>query len=109
MIKITSFSLEEAFGKPFVYFVSPEYRELVIDRHKKKIAEERVPDKYEVEILSKDGRKILVEVNASIIEYEGRTAVSAIVRDISERSQRDHLHDLRFEDAGGEESSAHLD
>jgi len=87
MIEMTGFSLEEALGKSFVDFVSPEYRELVVDRYRKRISGEEVPSKYEVEILGKDGREISVEISASMIEHDGRVADMAIVRDITERKQ----------------------
>jgi len=40
---------------------------------------------FETEYRSRDGRLIPAEVNARIIEYRGRTALLAVVRDISER------------------------
>jgi len=87
MIEMTGFSLEEALGKSFVDFVSPEYRELVVDRYRKRISGEEIPSKYEVEILGRDGREISVEISASMIEHDGRAADMAIVRDITERKQ----------------------
>jgi PAS domain S-box-containing protein len=82
---ITGFSLEETLGKPFVDFLSPEYIEPVVESYKKRMAGEELPNRYEIGILAKDGRKIPIEINASRIEYEGRAADMAIVRDISER------------------------
>jgi PAS domain S-box-containing protein len=87
MVEITGFPKEEAIQRPFTDFVSPEYRELVIDRYKKRMSGEEIPNKYEIEILSKDGGKIPVEISASIIQYEGRPADMAIVRDITERKR----------------------
>jgi PAS domain S-box-containing protein len=87
MVEITGFSLEEAVGRPFIDFVSPEYRRLTADRYKKRIAGGEVPPRYELEILTKDGRKITMEVNASKIEYEKKPADIAILRDITERKQ----------------------
>ncbi|MEE9564848.1 MAG: PAS domain-containing sensor histidine kinase, partial [Candidatus Hydrothermarchaeaceae archaeon] len=87
MVEIAVFSLKDVIGKPLIDFISPEYRELVVDRYKKRMSGEEVPSQYEAEILSKDGRKIPVEINASVIEYEGRPADMAIIRDITERKQ----------------------
>lgn len=84
-IEITGFPLEEAIGKPFIDFVAPEDRNLVMERYQKRIAGESVPIRYEFNIFSKSGERIPVEVNASIIEYEGKPADMAIVRDITER------------------------
>ena len=83
LVEITGFSLEEAIDKSFVDFVSPEYREFVVDSYTKRMSGESVPDTYEIEILSKDGKSIPVEINASAIEYEGGCADMAIVHDIT--------------------------
>jgi hypothetical protein len=87
IVEVTGFSLEEVLGKSFADFVSPEYRGVVVDRYKKRMSGEEVPNRYEIEILSKDGGKIPVEINASVIEYEGRPADMAIIRDITERKK----------------------
>ncbi len=87
MVKVTGFSVENALGRSFVNFVSPEYKQLVVDWYKKRMSGEKVPSKYEIEILSKEGKKIPVEISASSIEYEGIPADMAIVRDISERKR----------------------
>jgi PAS domain S-box-containing protein len=87
MIKMTGFSLEEATGKPFIEFVSPEHRASVMDIYQRRISGEKVPNNYEIEILTKDGKHVPVDINASRIEYEKRTADMAIVRNITERKQ----------------------
>ena len=98
MSEITGFSIEEALEKPFIEFVSPEYRELVIERYKKRLSGEKVPNKYEIEILSKDSKKIPVEINASVIEYKGNPADMAIIRDITARKQSEKEIQRRTED-----------
>jgi PAS domain S-box-containing protein len=67
--------------------VSPAYQLLTKDNYGKRIKGEKVPGKYEIEIISKDGRYIPVEVNASAIEYEGKPAVMTVIRDITESKQ----------------------
>lgn len=42
---------------------------------------------FEAEHITKDGRKIPVEINSNLIEFEGETAVIAIARDITNRKQ----------------------
>lgn len=85
MRELTGFTHEEVKESPFLRFVSLQYRDLVMKRYKKRVAGQNVPSKYEIEIISKSGRIIPVEINASYIDYEGRPADMAIVRDISER------------------------
>jgi PAS domain S-box-containing protein len=85
MAEISSFSLNEVIGKPFLDFVSSQFRKMVNDMYLKRIAGEEIPNKYEVELISKHGKIIPVEINASLIEYEGKPADMAIIRDITER------------------------
>ncbi|MBF8304657.1 MAG: hypothetical protein HW399_1032, partial [Dehalococcoidia bacterium] len=89
LIHMTGFQPEEALGKPFLDFVSPADRPLVSERYQKRISGQPVPDRYEIEILSRDGGTIPVEINASISEFEGMTADLALVCDITERKQAD--------------------
>ncbi len=85
MSKMTGIPVKCAYGQPFINLVHPEYRGLVSERYKRRIAGEDVPDRYEVGLLSSDGEMILFEANASLIEYEGKPAVMAVLRDITER------------------------
>jgi PAS domain S-box-containing protein len=96
MIKMTGFSLEEATGKPFIEFVSPEYKAPVMENYRRRVSGEATPNNYEIEILTKDGNLMPVEINASRIEYEKRSADMAIVRNITERKQaEDRLQEER--------------
>jgi len=86
-VEISGFPSEEAIGKSFFDFVSSEYQELVVDRYEKTIAGEKVPERFEIELLTKLGGKIPIEINISRIEYEGKSAEMGIIRDITERKQ----------------------
>jgi signal transduction histidine kinase len=47
--------------------------------------EGNIPSKFEFSAISKDGRKVPIEANYSLIEYEGKPAIMAIGKDITER------------------------
>lgn len=87
MSEITGFSPEEGLGKPFIDFAAPECAKSLKDRYEKRMAGEEVPSKYEIKIISKDKKKIPVEINASVIEYKGKPADMAIIRDITKRKK----------------------
>ncbi|NJD77224.1 MAG: PAS domain S-box protein [Candidatus Methanoperedens sp.] len=87
MAEITGFSIKDAIGKPFIDFIYPDFKGFVLARYKRRIAGEDVPNKCEIELISKDGKNIPVEINASLIEYDGELAEMAIIRDITERKQ----------------------
>ena len=87
MIRMISVSLDEILGKAFADFVSAEQREVLVSLYKRRMCGEKMPNRYEIELLHKDGRKIPLEIYASVIEYEGKSADMAIIRDITERKQ----------------------
>ncbi len=87
MREMTGLSEEEYIRRPFLDFVTPEYKGLLLERYKARMSGEEVSNRYEAEIIDKDGKKIPVEVNASIIDYEGKPADMAIIRDISGRKR----------------------
>jgi len=71
---------EELVGRQFVEFVTGEYEELLLEMYKKRLMAEKVPNKYNVEIRSKAGVRIPVEITASLIDFEGRPADLTILR-----------------------------
>jgi PAS domain S-box-containing protein/putative nucleotidyltransferase with HDIG domain len=81
------FSPEEVIGKPFTQFLAPGDIDLVSERYRRRVAGEDVPGRYEARLLAKDGREIMTELSANVIEYEGRPADMAIIRDITERKK----------------------
>lgn len=87
MFEMTGVDSLEDKMESFMDLVSPEYREFVLDRYKKRMAGEEVPDRYEIEILVDDGKRMPVEVSASLIDYDGKHADMAILRDITDRKR----------------------
>jgi PAS domain S-box-containing protein len=86
--EITGYIKEEVIGIPFLDFLSEDYKELILDRYERRLKNDQTfPSRYEIDLLTKDGKKIPVGVNASYIEYDGKPANMAIVRDITERKQ----------------------
>ena len=68
-------------------FITPEERPMLMEMYMKKVAGEEIPSNYEVTILGREGRRIITEVNSSLITYEGRPAVMVIIREITEQKQ----------------------
>lgn len=77
--KLLGYSTQEVLNRQFPKFVAPEYEDMVLDRYKKRLMDEEVPSVYRVKLVTKKGDKILVEIDASRIEHEGRTADLAIL------------------------------
>ncbi|WP_342305166.1 PAS domain S-box protein [Methanolobus sp. ZRKC5] len=87
MLDMTNYSFDEANELPLMNLISPEHIDLVKKRYVKRLRGEAIQSGYEVDIVSKDGNKIPVEISASTIHYKGKPADMAIIRDISERKK----------------------
>lgn len=71
-------------------YVAPESRELLRDRHNRRIAGEHVPDTFEYEGLRKDGLRIWLEVRVSAIVENGKIrGTQSIIRDVTEKKNKE--------------------
>ncbi|MFW9903347.1 MAG: PAS domain S-box protein [Candidatus Thorarchaeota archaeon] len=84
---ITGYSPEELYNTPIMNYIHPEVLSDVISRYEKRIAGEPVSPIYETNLILKEDKTLEIEVNAGIINYQGKPADLAIIRDISERKQ----------------------
>jgi PAS domain S-box-containing protein len=87
MTNITGTPPEESIGQSFVDFVAPKYRKFVADNYIKRIRGEKCPGSYEIEIITKEGTFTPAEICANAIEYRGKAADMAVIRDITERKR----------------------
>ncbi len=84
--EITGYSREEYIGKPMLQHVPEPYRTQVkylLRKASKERAKHLGP--FTLRIKAKDGRELYVEVNSTLIDYEGKSAILAILRDVTER------------------------
>jgi PAS domain S-box-containing protein len=89
--EITGFTRDELLGRKFLEtnIVTEESKAILMENLEKRLRGIHSPP-YEVELLTKGGRKIPHEVNAQGIEYHGTPADMAAFRDITERK---HMED----------------
>lgn len=85
---ITGYSTEEVTGKQLDMLVSEDDQVIVMKRYRERIEGNEPRETYEIELISKDGQTVPVEVSVGLFEYEGEPATIAAVRDISERIDR---------------------
>lgn len=85
MIQVTGFCRIELIEKPFLDLIAPEFRKYVAQIYRLRLKGKKMPGRYEIKVRCKDGRTIDVEVSAILIEYRGKPATMAIVRDITEK------------------------
>lgn len=84
-LRLTNYTREEALGKSMFDFIAPDYLEKAKEMLARKIAGEE-KTVYDLEILKKDGMRVIVEVNTKLVYQNGNpVAVQGIARDITER------------------------
>ncbi|MDP6546511.1 MAG: PAS domain S-box protein [Phycisphaerae bacterium] len=85
--RVTGYSVEELIGMPMLTAVMPEYHDIVTQRYEARVAGEDSPSVYEIKIQAKDGQVRHVELSTGVLEYEGRTASMAVIRDMTDRKE----------------------
>jgi PAS domain S-box-containing protein len=84
---LSGYDRNEIIGKHFEQFVAPEYLPLVCTNFTKKLVDKE-QTAYEVEVITKDGRRVPVELNSSLIFKHGvPVGIQGIARDIAERKR----------------------
>ncbi len=78
---------DEMVGHVFTEFVSPEHREVMIQRGRAREQGEDVASYYGFKALRKDGTQFDAEISASAISYNGSIARQGVIRDITERKR----------------------
>ena len=81
--EIVGYSESHLTNTPFAEFVAPEDRDMVVERHKKRLKGEEVPTTYSFRIRDSSGELLWAEVNAVLITWEKRPAVLCFLRDIT--------------------------
>jgi len=87
VFELSGYTSDEIIGKNIIRFVAPEYQAFVTKRYAARAAGMEVPAIYEIDLVRKDGSIVPVEINASIIDYQGVSSALVFIRDITERRQ----------------------
>jgi|GEM_PF-576200 len=83
--QITGYSVAELTGMPFLDTIDPSDRDLVARRYDRRMAGTPVSAILETRMLCKDGTVKEAEARATTIQYQGRPAALAVIRDVTER------------------------
>jgi PAS domain S-box-containing protein len=87
LLQTSGFSTDELAKTPFVNLIHPGDRDMVLDRHKRRLKGEDVLNNYTFRIITKAGKELYVSINAVLIKWEGRPAALNILRDITEQKK----------------------
>jgi len=83
LLNFVGYTDQEIAGVPFSSFIHPEDKDMVLDRHQRRLRGEDAPSTYSLRIISKAGETLWVEAGTVLIDWEGRTAVLTFLRDIT--------------------------
>jgi PAS domain S-box-containing protein len=77
-------SEQELIDRPFPEFIHPDDRSMVVENHRRRIANEAFPPRYAFRVVARDGIVKWVEINAALIEWQGKPATLNFLTDITE-------------------------
>ena len=85
LLNLSGYTEQELIGQPFINYISPDYKDKVLEYYRKRIAGETTPIGYELTALKKNGEEVPYEATASILTYMGEKAELVFLHDITER------------------------
>jgi two-component system cell cycle sensor histidine kinase/response regulator CckA len=85
--QLIGYTVEETLGGSFLDLVVPEDRDRIWEYYHKRLQGEVVPAQFEMGLLTRDGRRVSMEVKPCVIEYQGQSASMVVMRDITERKR----------------------
>jgi len=83
--RLMGYSSEEIRTKPFIEFIYPDDRGMVVERHMKRLRGEETPARYSFRIVDREGNTHHAEISAVLINWEGKAATLNFANDITER------------------------
>ena len=98
--QITGYSGEEITSRPFVDFIHADDRDMITDRHTRRLQGEDIPRSYTFRMLRKNGGLLWVQLDTVLINWQGKPATLNFMTDITERKRiedalRESEHELR--------------
>ncbi len=78
---------KEILAKQFTTFIHPDDREFVMDRHENRINKMKVPQRYSFRILTPSGDIKWVQINAVLIDWNGKPASLSFLSDITAKRE----------------------
>jgi PAS domain S-box-containing protein len=84
MLNFFGYTKNELIVTSFENYIAPEYLDSVRKIFQGRMRGKNVPDKYKIELISKNNEQILIEASVTVIMYDEKPASLAILRDLSE-------------------------
>lgn len=79
--------ISDLIGASLAGVIAPDYLELALTKNRARLQGKPVGGSYEIDLITGNGGRMTVEISATIIDFQGRPATMAFVRDITERKK----------------------
>ena len=86
-VEIAGYSEADLTGRPFSEFVFPDDLQMVAENYVKRIKGDPAPSRYEFRLLAADKGARWVEINAVLIDWNGKPATLNFLTNITERKR----------------------
>jgi len=96
-VEITGYDRATLLDGPFHEVFTPESRELVRDRYRRRVAGESPPDRYDVRVETAGGDVRTLDLVVSRIRHGGEPATMVNFRDVTERRRREREYEQIFD------------
>lgn len=83
-VKLTGYSKEELMSMNYWEIVPDDMKNMIRERGQKRLMGEEVPNRYEVKIITKEGRTLCIDFTGTLIRFDGRPSVLGIAYDVTE-------------------------
>ncbi len=86
-LAVTGYSAETYTSQPFHAFIHPEDRKMVLQRSTQRLQGKDTPSIYQFRVIDVRGEAKWLQINAGIIDWDGRPAILAFLPDITQMRQ----------------------
>jgi len=86
-LETVGYSAEELAKIPFIDLIHPEDRDVVLERHLRRLKGEDLPSTYSFRVINKKGEQLWGELSTVRIDWEGRPATLNFLRDITRQKK----------------------
>jgi PAS domain S-box-containing protein len=99
---VIGYTETELATQPFTRIIHPEDREMVADRHRRRLRGEQVLNTYTFRILTKAQDVLWVQLNAALVTWEGRPGILCSLRDVTpqKKLEAQFIHAQKMEAVG---------
>lgn len=84
--EVLGYDTDEVNSKNILDFIAPQFRDDVINSIEARLRGEQISS-YEIQLIKKDGGRIIVEIRGALITYHGKTATLNVLVNITQRKE----------------------